>query len=63
MNEFTNLFDMGKVIGVLTKTDGIADEFERLNKIIKKPGKAKVIFNDDPEELIDMVLAELSQNN
>ena len=32
MNEFTNLYDMGKVIGVLTGTGGIADELELLNQ-------------------------------
>ncbi len=36
MNEFTNLFDMGKVIGVLTGTGGIADELPTLNQKITK---------------------------
>lgn len=36
MNEFTNLYDMGKVIGVLTGTGGIADELPQLLKKISK---------------------------
>ena len=36
LNEFTNLIDMGKIIGVLTGTGGIADELKRLNKKIIK---------------------------
>ncbi|GAG13995.1 unnamed protein product, partial [marine sediment metagenome] len=30
LNEFTNLYDMGKVIGVVTETGGIADELSNL---------------------------------
>ena len=32
LNEFTNLYDMGKIIGVLIGTGGVADELEELNK-------------------------------
>ncbi|HVA96657.1 MAG TPA: hypothetical protein VND99_03300 [Candidatus Acidoferrales bacterium] len=63
LNEFTNLFDMGKVIGVLTGTGGIADELETLSKKIFKPSKAKIFFHNDPEELIKQVLAELDKTN
>lgn len=63
LNEFTNLYDMGKIIGILTDTGGIADELENLDKKIHKPGKAKIIFNSDPEKLVNLVLAELNKNN
>ena len=59
LNEFTNLFDMGKVIGVLTGTDGIADGLEKLSSKIHKPGKAKVIFNSDPQKLVNEVIDAL----
>ena len=36
MNEFTNLYDMGKVIGILTETSGVADEIKNLSKKINK---------------------------
>jgi predicted Rossmann-fold nucleotide-binding protein len=59
LNEFTNLYDMGKIIGVLTGTGGIADELEALSKKIHKPGKAKVIFNSNPNELVKDVILTL----
>lgn len=63
MNEFTNLYDMGKVIGVLTKTGGIADELASLNKKILKPGKAILIFADSPEKLVHSVMEQLRKRD
>lgn len=60
LNEFTNLYDMGKVIGVLTGTGGIADELPKLSQKISKKSKAKILFNDSPAELVKGVLHELS---
>lgn len=59
LNEFTNLYDMGKIIGVLTGTGGIADELSDLNKKINKKSKAKLLFNNSPERLIQNVIMEL----
>jgi len=61
MNEFTNLVDMGKVIGVLTGTGGIADELPRLYELLKKkkPSAAIVIFNDNPKKLVEEVLDKI----
>lgn len=56
MNEFTNLFDMGKVIGVLTGTGGIADELKNLNGKIKKKSKARVFFENSPDKLINNII-------
>ncbi|OGK24129.1 hypothetical protein A2954_06845 [Candidatus Roizmanbacteria bacterium RIFCSPLOWO2_01_FULL_37_12] len=63
MNEFTNLYDMGKVIGVLTETGGIADELPRLMRKITKKSRAKVIFNKSPAKLIQLILNELKKKN
>lgn len=60
LNEFTNLYDMGKVIGVLTGTGGIADELPKLSQKISKKSKAKILYNDSPAELVKGVLHELS---
>ncbi len=59
MNEFTNLYDMGKVIGVLTGTGNIADELEGWCKKISKESKAQIIYNDSPEHLVEQVIAAL----
>lgn len=63
LNEFTNLYDMEKVIGVLTGTGGIADELEALKKKIDKPKNAVVIFNSDAETLVKLVLEELNKRS
>lgn len=60
MNEFTNLRDIGKVIGVLEGTEGIADELRMLNKKISKKTKAKIIFEKSPKLLVKKILRELN---
>lgn len=59
LNEFTNLYDMGKVIGVLTGTGDVADALPALQERILKPSKATVIFNDSPARLIEQVMEGL----
>jgi hypothetical protein len=59
VNEFTNLVDMQKVIGVLTGTGGIADELPALSQKISKEGQGKIIFDDDPKALVEALLSEL----
>ncbi len=63
LNEFTNLFDMGKVIGVLTKTGGMADEIPKLAKKVHKPGKAVVVYDSSPVRLVRKVLTELRKRS
>src|SRR3990167_5240460 len=53
--------DMGKVIGVLTGTGGIADELEVLHQTIHKPGKAIIFFSSDPKELVKLVIGEVEK--
>lgn len=59
LNEFTDLYDMGKVIGVLTGTGGVADEIETLMTKITKKSKAKVIYNSSPSELVKDLISQL----
>lgn len=59
MNEFTNLFDMGKLIGVLTQSGGIADEILSLSKKIKKKSEAEIIFEEEPQKLVGKILQKL----
>lgn len=59
MNEFTNLFDMGKIIGVLTETGGVADRLGEWSKEISKPSKAVVVYEHDPQKLVERVLEEI----
>ncbi len=61
MNEFTNLYDMEKVIGVLTGTGGVADGLRELHVKIQKPNKAVVFFENSPEILVERVLTEIKR--
>lgn len=63
MSEFASLREMGKVIGVLTGSGGIADELEELSKKLNKESKGKIIFNDSPSQLIEQVIEELDKTN
>lgn len=56
LNEFTNLMDMGKVVGVLTGTGGVADELERLTQVISKEGQGNIIFQSEPRALLTSML-------
>jgi len=59
MNEFTNLYDFGKIIGVLTGSGGVADELPKLMKKIIKKTRAEVIFNRDPKKLVVQLINRL----
>ncbi|HUD19617.1 MAG TPA: hypothetical protein VMR81_04190 [Patescibacteria group bacterium] len=59
MNEFTNLYDMEKVIGVLTGTGGVADGLRELHTKIQKPNKAVVFFENSPGVLVERMLTEV----
>jgi len=59
LNEFTNLVDMRKLVGVLTDTGGVADELEQLSQRISKEGQGEVIFNNNPAELVAQLLQRL----
>ena len=61
LNEFTIAYDEGKTIGCLTGTGGVADEIKSLVNTFNKPTKARIVYNDDPVELIDECLAQLER--
>lgn len=61
LNEFTNLFDMGKVIGVLKSSGGISQLLPEIFDKINKPSKAKVFFESSPEVLVKKVIDELKR--
>ena len=63
LNEFTIAYDEGKVIGCLTGTGGVADRVEELINTFPKPTKARIVYDDDPEQLVDVCLAEVSNHS
>jgi uncharacterized protein (TIGR00725 family) len=56
LNEFTIAYDEGKVIGVLEGTGGIADHLREIIHFCKKPTRGVVVFDTDPEMLIQKCL-------
>lgn len=57
LNEFTIAYDEGKVIGCLTGTGGVADEIQLLIATFKKETEARVFYDEDPVELLEMCIA------
>ena len=53
LNEFTIAYDEGKVIGCLKGSGGAADEIERLVDAFQKPTKSRIVYDENPERLID----------
>ena len=60
-NEFTIAYDEGRIIGCLQGTGGVADEIESLVETLRKPTKARIVYDDDPARLIERCLAEMSR--
>src|ERR1044072_7783993 len=56
LNEFTIAYDEGRVIGVLDGSGGIADHIREIVEFAKKQTLSQLIFNSDPETLIDLCL-------
>jgi len=59
LNEFTIAYDEGKVVGVLEGTGGVTDRIKEIAAISTKPAESRVVFDDDPEKLIDSCLKVL----
>jgi uncharacterized protein (TIGR00725 family) len=63
LNEFTIAYDEGKVVGVLEGTGGISDKIKELAALSSRPGDGGVVFNANPQELIDNCLKILGERN
>lgn len=59
LNEFTIAYDEGKVIGVLENSGGVADHIKDIIDFAKKPTSAKLIYDSDPDSLLDACLRAL----
>ena len=59
LNEFTIAYDEGKVIGVLEGSGGIADHIREVLAFCNKQTRATVLFEKEPETLIDKCLQGL----
>jgi uncharacterized protein (TIGR00725 family) len=59
LNEFTIAYDEGKVIGVVEGSGGIADHIKEIISFCKKPTQGVVVYDADPERLIENCLRSL----
>jgi uncharacterized protein (TIGR00725 family) len=59
LNELTIAYDEGRVVGCLTGTGGVADEAERLARVLPKRTRAVLLFDEEPERLLDRCLGAL----
>jgi uncharacterized protein (TIGR00725 family) len=57
LNELTIAYDEGKIIGVLESSGGIADHLREIIAFASKPSAAQLIFDSEPERLVDECLA------
>lgn len=57
LGEFAIAYDEGRLIGVLTGTGGIADGLAGVLPLLAKPTGAVVLHDDEPERLIDRLIA------
>jgi uncharacterized protein (TIGR00725 family) len=56
LNEFTIAYDEGKTIGIVEESGGIADHVKEIIDFCKKPTRARVVFDKDPEKLVKTCL-------
>ncbi len=62
LNELTVAHDEGRVVGCLTGTGGVADEAERLLRVLPKRSSAVVIFDAEPVRLLERCLEALKES-
>jgi uncharacterized protein (TIGR00725 family) len=56
LGEFCIAFDEGKLIGILTDSGGISNDFTRIADLVKKDTGSIILTSDSPEELVDKCL-------
>ena len=59
LNEFTNLFDMAKVIGVLQGSGGQTDLLPEIIRVANKDSGSIIISDKDPIQLVKRVVDQL----
>ena len=63
LNEFTIAYDEGKVIGVLEGSGGVADHIREIIAFCMKPTAGVVLFDKDPDNLLDACLLAANRPN
>jgi uncharacterized protein (TIGR00725 family) len=61
LNEFTIAYDEGKIIGVIEGSGGVADHIKDIIGFCEKPTRSRVLFDSDPDKLVEACLSCLAQ--
>jgi uncharacterized protein (TIGR00725 family) len=56
LGEFAIAYDEGKLIGILTNSGGLSNDFERIAGMVQKETGATLLSSDVPEDLVDRCL-------
>ncbi len=56
LGEFAIAYDDGKLIGILSHSGGLSDDFDAIAKLAKKETGARIVEDEDPERLVDRCL-------
>ncbi|MGH8163319.1 MAG: hypothetical protein ACREP1_03180 [Rhodanobacteraceae bacterium] len=62
LGEFCIAYDEGKLIGILTDSGGISNEFERIARLVHKDTGATLLADRDPQALVDRALQTYRAN-
>ena len=63
LGEFCIAYDEGKLIGVLTNSGGISNDFAGIARLVNKQTGAVLIEDADPERLVDTCLERYRREN
>lgn len=56
LGEYCIAYDEGKLMGVLTNSGGISNNFHSIAELVKKDTGAILLYDDSPEKLVDRCL-------
>ncbi len=56
LGEFCIAYDEGKLIGIVTNSGGISNDFVPISKLVQKDTGATIVTNDSPEHLVNECL-------
>jgi predicted Rossmann-fold nucleotide-binding protein len=59
LNEFTNLYDFGKIIGILEGSGGVTEIIKDVIKIAGKASNSVIIYEKDPKKLVKEIIKQL----
>jgi hypothetical protein len=62
LGEFCIAYDEGKLIGILTNSGGISNEFQAIAAMVHKDTGSTIVADDDPETLVDRCLTTYRTN-